>query len=353
MERLARAHFRVIRINRWSVALVLLVALALLLLPARRLLPAAAGQPVRVREGVTIGDRDFSGKGEQEARAMLAEMSGALQAAPVAAHEQRGATGVSYVVPELNGYVLDVDTTWFRLRTARAGTVVEPATRVQKPPQRLVDFPQAVIRQGNARKAAVALLVNVDWGTKELIEMLPVLKRRGVKATFFVSGRWAAAHENLLRTMAQEGHEIATHGYDLSTGPSALASAGRLKDDIARSVGVIEKATETQVRYYAPHMSEVTPEVLRSAADLRLRTVLYSLDTVDWKDSTSGEMILATMGKAKPGDLILLHPKPNTARVLDQALSRFESAGLRPQTLTEVLSPDPGASNGLHDGAHE
>jgi len=353
VERLARAHFRVIRINRWSVALVLLVALALLLLPARGYRPAVAGQPTRVRAGVTIGGRDFSGKGEQEARAMLNEMSGLLQAEPVAAHEQRASDGIRYVVPELNGYTLDMDTTWFRLRTASAGTAVEPATRVQKPQQRLANYPQAVIRQGNARKPTVALLVNVDWGTKELLEMLPVLKRRGVRVTFFVSGRWAQANQHLLRTMAQEGHEIATHGHDLSTGPSTLAAAGRLKDDIARSVGVIEKATEMRVQFYAPHMSEVTPNVLQTASDLRLRTVLYSLDTVDWRDSTSGEMILATMAKAKPGDLILLHPKPNTARVLDQALSRFEAAGLRPLTLSEVLSPDPGTSYGLRGNAHE
>lgn len=341
MERWASARFQVIRINRWSLAAGLMVVLALFLLPVGDLLPVIGNAEKRVKEGVTILDQDFSGMTEEQARVVLSQMAPRLQAAAVAARPVQGADGLSYVVPEVDGYTLDVEATWLRLASASPNSRVEPATRLHKPIKGQSDFPQSFIRQGNPDKKAVSLLINVDWGTNELRQMLPVMKRRGVKATFFVSGKWADGHKHLLQQMAADGHEIATHGYNLAYGPKELARNGKLRDDIAKSVESIRSATGLPVKYYAPHMSEVDESILKTASDLGLRTVLYSLDTVDWSDQTSADMILERMGKAVEGDLILLHPKPNTARVLEKALQNLQGKGLRLLTLSDMLSSEP------------
>lgn len=353
VERTARARFHVLRVNRWSLALALALALALLLLPGKRFLSVVAGAEgsgtATVQPGVTIGGRDFSGRSEAEAKAMLREMAAVYTAGPIGARETV-TEGVSYVVPELNGFEMDVDSTWTRLAAAPANTRVEPATRTHTPVRRLSDFPQSVIRQGNPDKKAVGLLINVDWGENELRKMLPVLKKRGVKVTFFVSGRWADKNKHLLKAMSDDGHEIASHGYDLQYGPRDLARAGKLKDDIARSTAAIEAVTGAPVRYWAPHMSEVSPEIIKTASSLRLRTVLYSLDTVDWRPDTTPSLILTRISNAMAGDLILLHPKPSTAMVLDKALQQLLAKGLQPLTLSEMLSPDPDTSSSVGNG---
>lgn len=347
MERQARARFRVIRVNRWSLALILVGVLALLLLPGSKEVPAATGVTGTVKQGVTILNRDFSGKTEDEARVMLAELQSDFGSEPVGAREDRDSAGISYVIPELYGYSLNVDLTWFRLAMAAEGSRVEPATTLLSANRRLADFPTSVIRQGNADKRAVSLLINVDWGERELANgLLPILKKRGVKATFFVSGQWAQKNAKLLERMAADGHEIATHGHKLTSGPKELAAQGRLHADIQKSVQTIHEITGVPVRYYAPHKSEVNAAIIKHAADLKLRTVLYSLDTIDWDNTTSAEVILSRMNKAKAGDLILLHPKPNTAQVMEQALINFQAKGLRVVTLTEMLSPEPDTPSG-------
>jgi peptidoglycan/xylan/chitin deacetylase (PgdA/CDA1 family) len=351
LERTARAHFRVVRINRWSLALILLVALALILFPGRKLLPVFGTDDRRVQPGVTIGDRDFSGMTEGQAKAALTQMAPVYQARPVAARETYNPSyGVNEVIPELNGYELDVESTWIRLAASPPNTRLVPATRVHTPTSRLSDFPQAVIRQGNPDKQAVGLLINVDWGTDELKQMLPILKKHGVQVTFFVSGRWAAANKALLKQMSDEGHEIASHGYDLTYGPKTLAKSGQLKADIAKSADVIQSVTGTPVQFWAPHMSEISPEILQAASDLKMRTVLYSLDTVDWMESTTTAKIMDTVNKAMAGDLILMHPKPTTAKVLDQALQNLQSRGLKVLALSDLLSPapDPSSSAWVH-----
>jgi len=352
MEREARARFHVVRINRWFVAIGLVLALAALLWPSRGLLPASGPKSQLVKRGVTVYGLDFSGKTEDEARSMLEQLAASSRVMPVDARPHSYADGTPYTVPELNGYEIDVDLTWLRLAMAPENSAVEPVMKVQPASTRLEDFPNTVIRQGNAEKQAVGMLINVDWGTPELAKMLPILKKKGAKATFFLSGNWAKNNPAMTRLIAADGHEIATHGHLLTQGPKALAAAGTLKADIEKSVVTIEEITGTKVKYYAPHMSEVNEAVLKTAADLKLRTVLYSLDTVDWKeDWATPERILGTFQKAKAGDLILMHPKANTVRALEQAIDLMHSRGYQLLTLTEMLSPDPTPTKaGMEDG---
>jgi peptidoglycan/xylan/chitin deacetylase (PgdA/CDA1 family) len=344
-----RARFHVVRINRWWAA-----AVAAVLLAAVAIAWGAAVRAVRVEPGVTLLGFDFSGLTEREARARLEELASAYRVLPVSASRFTDADGTPYAVPELNGYELDVDRTWLRLAAAPPNTAVEPAVRVQPAATRLADLPLSAIRQGNSEKQAVVLLINVDWGTDELRRMLPILKRKNARATFFLSGRWAADHPNLTRLIVAEGHEVATHGHDLTHGPKALAAAGRLKEDIQTSVAIIEELTGQKVKYYAPHKSEVDQRILQTAAELNLQTVLYSLDTVDWNvQYATPERILATFQKAKSGDLILMHPKENTVQVLEQAIDLLRSRGYQVVTLSEMLSPEPllpGQSDGQVDG---
>lgn len=342
MYRSSRAQFIVVRVNRWWAAGLAALLLAVLALPWGLPGRAADRGGLRVAQGVTLLGFDFSGMSEREARERLEELATGYRALPVSARRFESAEGIPYTVPELNGYELDVEGTWLRLATAPPGTAVEPAVRVEPAPTRMADLPLSAIRQGNSEKQAVALLINVDWGTDELARMLPILKRKDARATFFLSGRWAEQNANLTRLIAADGHEVATHGHNLTHGPKALARAGRLKDDIAQSVKVIEEITGHTVKYYAPHKAEVDQAILQTAADLNLRTVLYSLDTVDWNEQyATPERILETFRKAKAGDLILMHPKPNTVKVLEQAIDLLQSRGYRLVTLSEMLSPEP------------
>jgi len=349
MDRTTRARIHVVRINRWWAAVLLALLLAAPALPR-----VAASRVVRVEPGVTLLGFDFSGLTERQARARLAELASAYRVLPVSARLLESAEGTPIAVPELDGYELDVERTWLRLATAPANTPVEPAVRVQPAPTRLADLPLSAIRQGNSEKQAVVLLINVDWGTDELRRMLPILKRKNARATFFLSGRWAADHPNLTRLIVAEGHEVATHGHDLTHGPKALAAAGRLKEDIRTSVAVIEEITGQKVKYYAPHKSEVDQTILQTAADLNLQTVLYSLDTVDWNvQYATPERILGTFQKARAGDLILMHPKENTVKVLEQAVDLLHSRGYQLITLSEMLSPEPllpGQAGGQENG---
>jgi len=66
---------------------------------------------------------------------------------------------------------------------------------------------------GNTDEKAVSLMVNVDWGDDILPAMLGVFKEKNVKATYFISGRFASKFPELVRQIYGDGHEIGNHGY--------------------------------------------------------------------------------------------------------------------------------------------
>lgn len=341
MEREARVSFWVFRLNRWVVlAAIGLFGLALLL-PIRLLPGPRPGSRAAIAQGVVLWGTDFSGQTEMEARQTLDGLAEQIERAPVDASVVVS-NGLSYVTPDQTGYTLDIEQTLFNLIAAGAGGIVRPVLKPMAASHRLSDYPDSIIRQARTSQGALGLFFNVDWGEKELAEILPILKVRGARVTFFVSGRWAEKNPDLLRRMAADGHEIASHGHDLAYGPKELASAGKLRGDIERSVTAIQRITNQRVLYWAPHMSEVSPEIVKTAAALQLRTVLYSIDTIDWREDATPQSVMGRVQKAKAGDLILMHPKQVTVSVLPTLLQSLQSKGLQSVTLSQLLSGPSG-----------
>lgn len=61
---------------------------------------------------------------------------------------------------------------------------------------------------------AVALTFDISWGHRTLPPVLDILRREGVRATFFLSGPWAEHHPDLVRAIVAGGHEVASHGHE-------------------------------------------------------------------------------------------------------------------------------------------
>lgn len=345
MQREARANFHVIRINRWSLAVALAVGLGLLLWPLAQWVPVSGARPRRVQEGVTLLGRDLSGKSEAEVRALVEELAARLSTHPIDAQKvvrmEAGGQTAAGVIPELNGYQLNVEETVRRALAAAPQTEVAPAwvpVRASVTAREL-GLP---IYSANPARPAVALLINVAWGTEHLPEILTTLKRHGAKATFLVTGYWAERNPELLRQIAADGHEVGNHGYDGDAQVSQLLQKGQLRADIARADAVIQQILGRKPTYYQPHEGWLDPkgEVVRTARSLGYTTVMWSRDTVDWRPGRTAAQVLQVIKEAKPGDIILMHPTRPTREALDEGLRSLKARGLTPMTLSEILSAD-------------
>ncbi len=168
-----------------------------------------------------------------------------------------------------------------------------------------------------------------DRYTQEVCEKLA---DAGVKATFFFVGKYARQLPWLVRRVAEEGHVIANHSMrHISLG---LASAAVIRREIADCTAVLEDLTGQKVRYFRPPYGKRRPAVLRIAAELGLKTVMWNSMGFDWRSGRPPKQIMKAVERgirrnrdAGRGSTILLHDggpnDPQTERIRTVAALGF------------------------------
>ncbi len=203
------------------------------------------------------------------------------------------------------------------------------------------------IERINTDQLVLALTINVDWGEEFIPAMLDVLDQGNARATFFVTGRWAKNNPELLKLIAGKGHQIENHGYS-HPHPDQL-SIGANQEEIKKTESVIEGIIGKKTHLYAPPYGEKGAFGLRAAEMLGYQTILWTLDTVDWRANSTPEIIAkrilnpAKQFGIKPdkaGAIVLMHPKANTVKALPIILDQLASDGYSFHTLDELITFD-------------
>lgn len=195
--------------------------------------------------------------------------------------------------------------------------------------------PASPIYQGKEGEKKIALTCNVDWGEEHLPRMLETFKSHNAKGTFFLSGRWAAENPELVKAIAAGGHEIGNHGYS-HPHPSRI-SADQNRQEISRTEKAIEQITGRKTRLFAPPYGEFDRRVLEVAEELGYKTIMWSIDTIDWQKPAPAVIVQRVSQKLHDGAIILMHPTAQTAQALPQILDEAKKQGLQPVPLTELL----------------
>lgn len=177
--------------------------------------------------------------------------------------------------------------------------------------------------------------VNVDWGDEHLPGMLAVLAERDVRVTFFPTGRWARRRPDLIQTMAAAGHELGNHG-DQHDHPASL-SDGQLAELIRRASAVLEEIAGVKTQLFAPPYGEVDARIARVAAETGHWTIMWTVDTVDWRRPPPETIVQRVLGRVQPGAIVLMHPTEPTLAALPTILDRLLADGWRIVPVGELL----------------
>lgn len=302
-----------------------------------RPLSLATFAPRRVAKGVTLLGRDVGGFDLAQVSTLLGEIAPSLKRDPVDARIDPDTKGL---IPELYGRELDVESTVATLLTAQPNAVVSPAFRPVKPKKSMRDLPATVIYRGNPAKKQIALCINVAWGDEFIAPMLESLAQANAKATFFFVGTWANKNRSVVQQIAAAGHEVASHGY--SHIHLSQAATETVRKDTAANSSLLEEITRQPIRIFSPAYGEWDARTPVIASDLGLTTVLWSIDTVDWKKPGVEAMTNKILTRAHNGAIVLMHPTDQTKLALPKMIAGLQGKGYSLVTVSELLSPvDP------------
>lgn len=230
-------------------------------------------------------------------------------------------------VPALDGREVDVEA------TRREGR-----TMYRRVPPRvtLADIQPSPIYRGHPNKSIAALMINVAWHEERLPAMLDILRKNRVRATFFVLGSWAHKHTASVKHIDEMGHEIGNHAYTHRNMSSLSAYAQR--QEIVRTAQLLATLGVHPSPWFAPPSGDYNEETVRVAWAYGLYTVLWSVDTIDWREPKPDVLVQRVMAHIHAGALVLMHPTAAATQALPTLIDRIRARGLQLGTVSDVLS---------------
>lgn len=192
-----------------------------------------------------------------------------------------------------------------------------------------------VIYNGNTNSNKISLMINVYWGNEYIDDMLNVLDEYNVKTTFFIGGSWAVKYPEMLNKIYSKGHEIANHGYfhkDQNT-----LSYDQNINEINMCHKVVKEIIGLDMTLFAPPSGAFSQNTLDASANLGYQTIMWTLDTIDWRDQDCNLIVERATQKASGGSLILCHPTEKTLEALPKILKYYQDHNLKATTVSETL----------------
>ena len=132
--------------------------------------------------------------------------------------------------------------------------------------------------------------------------LLDGLRERGASATFFLVGEQLAGNEDLIRRMAQEGHQIGNHTWDhVRLQGDEPAHQMQEIQDTDKALTAILGGSGYWLR---PPYGLIDQEM---NAQIPVPMVQWSVDPRDWESRNTDQIVQAVLSEVQPGDIILLH----------------------------------------------
>ncbi|BDG60901.1 polysaccharide deacetylase PdaB family [Caldinitratiruptor microaerophilus] len=191
----------------------------------------------------------------------------------------------------------------------------------------------------------LALTFDISWGNRTWPKVLEILEKEQVRATFFLSGPWAQKHPEAVKQIVAGGHEIASHGHRHDNF-SRLGRAGTA-ENIQTAHAILREVSGREPRLIRPPNGDFDAVSLQATRDVGYETVIWSVDSLDWKNPGVGVMVQRVLSLAHPGAIVLFHASDSSKQVheaLPRVIRGLRQKGYAFMTVGEMLArygPDP------------
>jgi peptidoglycan/xylan/chitin deacetylase (PgdA/CDA1 family) len=200
-----------------------------------------------------------------------------------------------------------------------------------------------VYYEGTNTKKEVALTFDDGPDTVFTPQILDILKKNNIKATFFIVGNRAEANKEIIKRIAKEGHAIGNHSWD-------HADLDRLGPD--QIIYEIKKTEDTLFSLLGYRPSIVRPpygaadkKVLQKIGDMGYRVIDWSVDSLDWLGTPPKMITYIVKKETRPGGIILQHCASgkrenlsNTITALPEIIQYLKSANYTFVKVPELLN---------------
>ncbi|WP_440050283.1 polysaccharide deacetylase family protein [Lysinibacillus sphaericus] len=182
-------------------------------------------------------------------------------------------------------------------------------------------------------KKRVALTFDDGPDARVTPQILAILKKYDVKATFFMVGKNVSRNPATLEKVYEEGHEIGNHTWNhpkLTT-----LTKVNVKQEVDRTSSAIYAAIGQYPTVFRPPYGATSEQV---RAVITMPSILWSVDTLDWKHRNADKILANVKASVKDGSIILMHDiHQSTANGLENVILYLQQQGYEFVTVSEIL----------------
>ena len=161
----------------------------------------------------------------------------------------------------------------------------------------------------------LSISFDAAWGSANTEGILDILDRYEVKTTFFLVGFWVEKYPELVAELVARGHEIGNHS---ATHPhmSQLTEA-QIREELKKASDLVLSITGQPTTLFRPPYGEYNDAVVRVSREEGYECVQWNVDSLDWKNLGTENMIHQCTKSVHPGDIVLFH---NDSKYILEAL---------------------------------
>jgi len=186
----------------------------------------------------------------------------------------------------------------------------------------------------------IALTFDISWGEKYALPILEVLNKYQLKeTTFFLSAAWAERHPEIVERIVEDGHEIGSHGYQYKN--YTEWENEKIRKDIIQAEQVLNELTDKKPTLLRPPNGNFDKRVLNIADRLNYTVIHWSVDSRDWKNPGTEQIVANVVNEVSPGDIVLLHASDSakqTAKALPVIIDQLKQKGYRFVSVSELIA---------------
>lgn len=167
----------------------------------------------------------------------------------------------------------------------------------------------------------LSISFDAAWGNEDTQQLIDILGKYDVKATFFVVGDWVDKYPESVKALADAGHEVMNHSnhhdhFSKLSREEIIADVNACNDKIEAITGVRPTLIRCPYGEYDDH-------VIAAIRSIGMEPIQWDVDSLDWKELPAQEIAQRVTGKVQPGSIVLFH---NAAKHTPEALPSILTA---------------------------
>lgn len=206
-----------------------------------------------------------------------------------------------------------------------------------------LDYEDLIIKYGNTDEKLIALTFDDGPDEDFTPQILDILKKYNVKATFYVIGEKVQYNKKIIKREYEEGHEIGNHTYThINVSKNGY---NKIKKEIGDTQSAVKSVTGVYPKTFRPPYRAISKDMCEIIKEKDMNIVLWSyVDARDWQSPGVSSIVKSIETGIQNGCIILLHDynkvrnsKSQTIDALDIIIPDLLEKGYKFVTISELI----------------